>query len=82
MREYQPRAGRNKPESKFSEIIILISFLILISFVVVCLMLVAEGVFIPDSLIYGVFGFFGTEMIAVAWRTKPQKETQIKGGVR
>ena len=71
-----------KKENKFAEIIILISYLILVSFVIVCLMLAAGGVYVPDSLIYGVFGFFGTEMIAVAWRTKPQKETQIKGGVR
>ena len=66
--EYEPRLRLK--ESRFSKLVVMLSYLLLVSFTVCCLMLLTASVHIPDSLIYAVFGFFGTEMVALAWRTK------------
>ena len=66
-------------QGKFSKLVVMLSFLLLVSFTVCCLMLLTTNVYIPDSLIYAVFGFFGTEMVALAWKTKNDKEDSNNG---
>lgn len=66
--EYEPRLSKSK--GRFSKLVVMLSYLMLISFTVVVLILVSDGIYVQDSLIYAFYGFFGTEMVALAYRTK------------
>lgn len=69
---YEPRLKRRRGE--FSKLVIMLSYLILLCSMVVMFWCFLNGVYIPDAFIYAVFGFFGTEMVAVAWRTKNKED--------
>lgn len=69
-----PRLVRQKQENQFSKVIVTISILIPLVYTIVALYFVWYEKHIPDAITIGVYGFFGTELLAVAWRTKPQGE--------
>lgn len=69
-RNYVPRLVRQKVRNRFSKFIVSISLLIPFLYTIVSLYFAWYEKYIPPELTIGVYGFFGTELLAVAYRTK------------
>ncbi len=67
---YEPRLLTRRSNHYFSKIIVSVSILIPLAYTVVSIYFSWHGKYLPSELTIGVFGFFGTELLAVAWRTK------------
>jgi len=67
---YIPRLERQRNRNQFSKFIVAISLLIPFCYTVVSLYFAWYEKYIPAELTIGVYGFFGTELLAVAYRTK------------
>ena len=73
MKQYvivKPGLVRQANRNRFSKAMVTISIFIPFVYTVVSLYFAWYGKFIPSELTIGVYGFFGTELLAVAYRTK------------
>ena len=67
---YEPRLIRRRKRHVFSKIIVIISIFIPLVYTIVSIYFSWHNKYLPSELTVSVFGFFGTELLAVAWRTK------------
>jgi hypothetical protein len=65
---------RKQKEYKFSKKIVVWSITLIIIFTIGIFFMYWHSRFIPDSLIYSFYAFFGTEMLALAGIRKKQVE--------
>ena len=65
-----PGLVRKDTRNQFSKRIVAVSILIPFVYTVGSLYFAWYGKYIPPELTIGVYGFFGTELLAVAYRTK------------
>ena len=65
-----PGMFRQQVRNRFSKFIVSMSILITFVYTIVSLYFAWYEKYIPPELTIGVYGFFGTELLAVAYRTK------------
>jgi hypothetical protein len=70
MENYEPMLVKKEKSNRFSKFIVSISILIPFVYTVVAVYFAWHLRYIPAEVTIGVYGFFGTELLAVAWRTK------------
>ncbi len=74
---------KRKKGNRFSKIIVALSLMIPFLYTCVSIYFAWYEKYLPSELTIGVFGFFGTELLAVAWRTKDNNggvdECQLQG---
>lgn len=64
----------SKPSIKFSKIIVVFSVLAVSVFTIAIFLMYWYTRYVPDSLIYAFYAFFGTEMLALAGIRKKETE--------